>query len=78
MSSTDIIHKFLNDKAHITIEDCDKLLRDFGHELNKGSGSHRVYHKKNARAITVAALHGTKYVKSTYIKLIIKLLGLEE
>jgi predicted RNA binding protein YcfA (HicA-like mRNA interferase family) len=78
MSGKEIINKFLNDPTHITIDDCTKLLCDFGYELNKGSGSHRIYHKKNARAITLVAPHGTKYVKSTYIKIIVKLLGLEE
>jgi predicted RNA binding protein YcfA (HicA-like mRNA interferase family) len=78
MSDKEIINKFLNDPAHISIEDCTRLLRDFGYELKKGSGSHRVYHKENARAITVVAPHGTRYIKSTYIRIIIKLLGLEE
>jgi predicted RNA binding protein YcfA (HicA-like mRNA interferase family) len=68
----------MNDPAHITLDDCEKILGDFGYTLNKGSGSHRVYHKKNARAITIAAPHGTKYIKLVYIKIIIKLLGLEE
>ena len=77
MSGKEIINKILNDQTHITIKECDKLLGDFGYKLNKGSGSHRVYHKKNARAITIAAPHGTKYVKSTYVKIIIKILGLE-
>lgn len=77
MSGKEIINKILNDQTHVTIKDCDKLLDDFGYKLNKGSGSHRVYHKKNARAITIAAPHGTKYVKSTYVKIIIKILGLE-
>jgi predicted RNA binding protein YcfA (HicA-like mRNA interferase family) len=68
----------LIDSAHITIDDCDQLLRHFGYTLNKGSGSHRVYHKKNARAVTIAAPHGTKYIKSIYVKLIVKILGLED
>lgn len=78
VSGKEIINKFLSDHTHITIDDCTKLLSDFGYKLKKGSGSHRVYHKENARAITIVAPHGTKYVKSTYIKIIINLLGLEE
>jgi len=73
-----LIDKFHNEPTHITIEDCVTLLTDFGYQLKKGSGSHRIFHKKNARAITIVAPHGTKYVKSTYIKIIIRLLGLEE
>jgi predicted RNA binding protein YcfA (HicA-like mRNA interferase family) len=78
MSGKDVIKKFLNEPSHISIDDCSKLLRSFGYKLKKGTGSHRVYHKKNARAITIAAPHGAKYIKSTYIKIIIRLLGLEE
>lgn len=74
----ELINKFLNDQSHVTIEDCDQLLGIYGYKLKKGSGSHRIYHKKNARAITIVAPHGTKYVKSPYIKLVIKLLGLEK
>jgi predicted RNA binding protein YcfA (HicA-like mRNA interferase family) len=77
VSGKEIIAKFLNDPAHITIDDCTKLLKNFGYELKKGSGSHRVYHKENARAITIAAPHGTKYVKSIYVSIIMRLLGLE-
>jgi predicted RNA binding protein YcfA (HicA-like mRNA interferase family) len=78
MSGKEVIHKFLNDPHHITVDDCTKLLRDFGYDLKKGAGSHRVYHKENARAITVVAPHGARFIKSTYIKIIIKLLGLED
>jgi predicted RNA binding protein YcfA (HicA-like mRNA interferase family) len=73
----DLIIKFINDQTHITINDCNALLNFYGYQLNKGSGSHRIYHKQNARAITIVAPHGTKYVKSIYIKIIIRLLGLE-
>jgi predicted RNA binding protein YcfA (HicA-like mRNA interferase family) len=78
VSSKELIEKLSKDPNRITIDDCTKLLRDFGYKLKKGSGSHRVYHKENTRAITIVAPHDTKYVKSIYIKIIIKLLGLEE
>jgi predicted RNA binding protein YcfA (HicA-like mRNA interferase family) len=77
MGEKDLINKFLNDQTHITIDACNTLLNTYGYRLKKGSGSHRIYHKNNARAITIVAPHGTKYVKSVYIKIIIKLLGLE-
>jgi predicted RNA binding protein YcfA (HicA-like mRNA interferase family) len=77
-SERDLVNKFLTDQSHITIEDCDQLLGIYGYELKKGSGSHRIYHKKNARAIAIVAPHGTKHVKSPYIKLVIRLLGLEQ
>jgi predicted RNA binding protein YcfA (HicA-like mRNA interferase family) len=77
-SAEDLVNKFLKDQTHITIDDCDQLLAINGYKLKKGSGSHRVYHKKNARAITIVAPHGSKYIKFVYIKLVLKLLGLEE
>ncbi len=58
-----LVEKFLSDKMHITVEDCDKLLTVYGYELRKGSGSHNTYHKKDARPITVVTPKGTKYVK---------------
>ena len=73
-----LVEKFLFDKTHITLEDCDRLLASFDYELRKGGGSHRTYHKKGAAAITVVTPKGTKYVKMIYIKLISKYLKLEE
>lgn len=72
-----LIRKFLTDKKHITIEDCDRLLMAYGYEWRKGGGSHRTYHKKDARPITIVTPKGTKYIKSVYINLIIKYLKLE-
>ncbi|MDO8577905.1 MAG: type II toxin-antitoxin system HicA family toxin [Dehalococcoidales bacterium] len=72
-----LIQKFFTKKSRITIADCDRLLTAYGYELRKGGGSHRTYHKKDARPITVVAPKGTKYVKSVYINLIIKYLKLE-
>ena len=73
-----LIKKFLTDKLHITIEDCDRLFTACGYELRKGGGSHRTYHKKGSRPITVVTPKGTKYVNTVYIKSIIKMLELEE
>lgn len=73
-----LIQKFLTDKMHITVEDCGRLLTAYGYELRKGGSSHRTYHKKGARPITVIAPKGTKYIKSVYIELISKYLKLED
>jgi predicted RNA binding protein YcfA (HicA-like mRNA interferase family) len=73
-----LIEKFLTDKFHITVEDCDRLLSHFGYELHKGGGSHRVYHKKGAKSITVVAPKKSKYVITPYVNTIITDLGLEE
>ena len=73
-----LTQKFLIDRVHITVEDCDRLLSAYGYELHKGSGSHRTYHKKGVRPITVVAPKKSKYVISPYINMIVKDLKLEE
>lgn len=69
--------KFLTDKSHITIEDCDQLLIEYGFQYRKNSGSHRGYHKKNELPIIVIIPKHTKYVKREYVDKIIKRLNLE-
>ena len=73
-----MVKKFLNDKTHITVDDCDRLLTDFGYKLKKGAGSHRVYHKKETTPVIVVIPKNTKYVKPGYVWLIVKKLKLEE
>jgi predicted RNA binding protein YcfA (HicA-like mRNA interferase family) len=65
------IRKFLIDKTRITIEDSDRLLTSYGYRLYKGSGSHRTYHRKGDRPLTIVAPKGTKYVYSPYVNRII-------
>jgi predicted RNA binding protein YcfA (HicA-like mRNA interferase family) len=73
-----LIKKFLNDKTHITVEDCDRILLAHGFELKQGKGSHRAYHKKGAYPIVIVYPKKSKYVVSPYVNRIIKDLGLEE
>ena len=73
-----LITKFLKDKLHITVEDCDKLLISFDYEYRKSGGSHRAYHKKGEPPIIVITPHHSKYVKPGYVKLIVKRLNLED
>jgi predicted RNA binding protein YcfA (HicA-like mRNA interferase family) len=75
---SDLEQKFLKHPGKITVDDCDRLLTSYGYELHRDNGSQRVYHKKNTTPIIIAAPHGTKYLKSNYIKKIVRLLGLEE
>jgi len=77
MGDEKLIKKFLTDKSHITVNDCDILLKNHGYELHKSRGSQRVYHKKGSTPITVINPKGTKYIKSPYVKQIIKDLKLE-
>ena len=72
-----LVHKFLTDRFNITVEDCDKLLTGFGYVLNKDGGSHRTYHKKAKFPITVVVQKHSRYVKPSYVDLIIKNLNLE-
>ena len=78
MTDEKLIRKFLTDDRHITVADCDKLLRSYDYEYHKSGGSHRMYHKKGDAPLTVVTPHHTKYVKPGYVKLIIKRLKLEE
>jgi len=73
-----LINKFLTDKTHITIQDCDRLLTAYGYDLHKGSGSHRTYHKNFARPITVIMPKKSKYVISPYVNTINRDLRLEK
>jgi predicted RNA binding protein YcfA (HicA-like mRNA interferase family) len=73
-----LIRKFLTDSKRITIDNCDELLTEYGYDLKRGGGSHRTYHKKGARPITVVIPKGTKYLYSVYVNLIIKILKLED
>jgi predicted RNA binding protein YcfA (HicA-like mRNA interferase family) len=73
-----LIEKFLNDKTHITVEDCDRLLTGYGYSLHKKGGSHKSYHKKDAISITVITPKNTRYVKLAYVELVIKYLKLGE
>jgi predicted RNA binding protein YcfA (HicA-like mRNA interferase family) len=77
-AAENLVNKFLNNKMHITVGDCDKLLVYFGYKRHKRGGSHQTYHKKGAAPITVITPKNTKYVNSAYVQLIIKYLKLGE
>jgi len=77
MSSADkLVNKFLSGK-NITVEDCDRLLIYYGYEYHRTGGSHRVYHRTNAKSITIIIPKKSKYIASLYINQLIKDLGLE-
>jgi predicted RNA binding protein YcfA (HicA-like mRNA interferase family) len=86
-----LINKFLY-RENITVEDCDRLLiycsllntptvRSwevyYGYEYHKTGGSHRVYHQKGAKSITVVIPKKSKYVNTAYVDLVIQGLNLE-
>jgi predicted RNA binding protein YcfA (HicA-like mRNA interferase family) len=77
-SDEKLVNKFLTDRLHITVDDCDRLLTTYGYSLHKKGGSHRTYHKKGDVPVNVVTPKNTKYVKPGYIEKIIKRLGLEE
>ena len=77
MSSVDkLVNKFLSGK-NITVEDCDRLLIYYAYEYHKTGGSHRVYHQKGAKSITVVIPKKSKYVNTAYVDLVIQGLNLE-
>jgi predicted RNA binding protein YcfA (HicA-like mRNA interferase family) len=77
MSSADkLINKFLSRK-NIMVEDCDRLLIYYGYKYHKTGGSHRVYHQKNVKSITIVIPKKSKYIASLYINQLITDLGLE-
>ena len=76
--SEKLIQKFLTDRMHITVEDCDRLLTAYGYSLHKKGGSHRSYHKYGTTPLNIASPKKSKYVLSPYINRLIKDLGLEE
>jgi len=77
MSIEKLIQKFLTDPRHITGGDCAELVKNYGYVLHKSGGSHRVFHKKGAVSIVVVIPKSTRYIKSLYVKQIIKVLKLE-
>jgi predicted RNA binding protein YcfA (HicA-like mRNA interferase family) len=77
MGNEKLIKKFLTDERHITMNDCQRLLESNGYVLHKSGGSHRIFHKKGSISIIVVAPKDTKYIKSPYVKQIIKDLKLE-
>jgi predicted RNA binding protein YcfA (HicA-like mRNA interferase family) len=77
MSQEKLIKKFLGDRFHITVEDCDRLLTAFGYNLNKSSGSHMVYHKRGMNPITIISPKKSKYTISPYVNKLVNDLGLE-
>jgi len=76
-SKEKLVKKFLTDQTHITVEDCDRLLVAYGYELHRGGGSHRTYHMRGVKPITVVAPKKSRYVISPYVNTIIKDLKLE-
>jgi predicted RNA binding protein YcfA (HicA-like mRNA interferase family) len=78
MSSDDKLVKKILTRKNVTVKDCDKLLTNYGYEWHKGGGSHRVYHQKGTKSITIITPKKSKYVVSLYVNAMIKDLGLEQ
>jgi hypothetical protein len=72
-----LINKFLTNKNHITMEDCDTLLIGYGYKPHKSSGSHQGYFRKDSKPIIIPRPHGTKYINILYVNRIINILHLE-
>jgi predicted RNA binding protein YcfA (HicA-like mRNA interferase family) len=77
MSEEKLIQKFLTDQKHITEDDCIRLLNNYGYVLFKNSGSHRSFHKRGSFSVTIVVPKGSRYIKSPYVKMIVKVMKLE-
>ncbi len=73
-----LVAKILQNPKHVSFEDLDKILREFGYERRQpGKGSsHYVYRKKDCKPITVPKKK--PFVKEYYVKKVIDLLELED
>ncbi len=72
-----LVGRFLTEPHRIDFADVQRLLEAFGWELRKGHGSHRVFHKRGSRSITLPVIEGS-HVKAIYVRRIADLLELEE
>ena len=73
-----LVEKFISQPGKITINECERLLNEFGYTAKKKRGAERVFHKPSSRPINVPTPKKSKYIKSPYIKRITKLLELED
>lgn len=76
-SLQELTERFINEPDKISPDECRRLLEMLGYSEKKKPGSETVFHKKGASPINVPAPKRGKYVKSPYIKRIVKLLDLE-
>ncbi len=72
-----LIETLLRLPPEAKFKDVEKILEEFGWELNRTRGSHHVFTKPGRRPLTVPTVKG-RTVKTTYLKKLIELLELEE
>lgn len=75
--SVKLVRKFVDEPHRISIDDVRRLLDDFGYTERKKPGSEYIFHKKGCYPINVPTVKG-RYVKTFYVKRIVKILELEE
>ena len=73
-----LVEKFISQPERITINECIRLLNELGYKAKKKRGAECVFHRPSSRPINVPTPKKSKYMKSPYIKRIIKLLELED
>jgi len=73
-----LVYKILANPKHVSFENLDKLLGEFGYERRqpRGGSSHYVYRKKGCKSITMP--YKRPFVKEFYVKVVIRQLKLEE
>jgi len=72
-----LIRSFLSYPPEVSFADVERLLKHFGYEQVRSSGSHHIFRNKDGDMLTVPKKHGQK-VKQIYIKTIVRQLKLEE
>jgi predicted RNA binding protein YcfA (HicA-like mRNA interferase family) len=72
-----LVKKLVNKPDKISINDVRRLLDYLGFKERKKPGSECVFHKKGKYPITVPTVKG-KYVKSFYVKRMLRILEMEE
>ena len=73
-----LLKAILNNPKNVRFEDLDKLLRELGYSVRqpKGGSSHYTYFKIEEKMI-ITVPYKRPFVKSVYVKNVIKLLNLE-
>lgn len=74
-----LVKKLVSRPNRVSLEEVDRVFKEFGWHLKPKTGSHFVYHKPGHAPITVLAVrHGSKWVREDVVKRIVDHLSLEE
>jgi len=72
-----LVKRFLGEPSEVRFDDVRSLLKAFGFEEVRSSGSHHIFRNPQGQ-MEIIPKSGGKMVKSTYVKKIVRLLNLED